>query len=68
MGLLFFLTYQEWELLSGTLVTEVKANRQTMEQELPSWIEDKERAVAVATLKVRACFSYPASLWSVIGV
>ncbi|CAI9737451.1 cytoplasmic dynein 2 heavy chain 1-like isoform X1 [Octopus vulgaris] len=41
----------EWELLSGTYVSDFKISAQALEQELPSWIEDRECAMPVAILK-----------------
>ncbi|GAB1603232.1 cytoplasmic dynein 2 heavy chain 1-like isoform X1, partial [Argonauta hians] len=41
----------EWELLTGTFVSDFKISAQALEQELPPWMEDRECAMAVAVLK-----------------
>lgn len=45
------LMMQEWEALTGQLVTDVRADATEMKDALPKWI-DEERASSVLSLKV----------------
>lgn len=52
------MTMQEWEALTGQLVTDVRTETPEMKDTLPKWI-DEERATSVQLLKVcvlRCCF------------
>lgn len=46
---------QEWEALTGQLVTDVRTEATEMKDTLPKWI-DEERATSVQLLKV-CCFN-----------
>ena len=50
--MIYVLTWQEWEALTGQLVSDVRGEMADIRAALPRWI-DEERAYAVALLKVR---------------
>lgn len=52
MVMMMILMMQEWEALTGQLVTDVRADTTEMKDALPKWI-DEERASSVLLLKVR---------------
>lgn len=45
------ITMQEWEALTGQLVTDIRTEATEMKDTLPKWI-DEERATSVQLLKV----------------
>lgn len=51
MMILLMITMQEWEALTGQLVTDVRTEATEVKDTLPKWI-DEERATSVQLLKV----------------
>lgn len=49
--MMVLMNMQEWEALTGQLVTDVRSEATEMKDTLPKWI-DEERATSVQLLKV----------------